>query len=108
MSDTWTKVARLSDLDAEYPTRVRMGQREAALCLVDGEVFAINNICSHAFAFLSDGHLEGHEIVCPLHAGSFDVRTGQAVAEPCTVNLEIYAVKIEGDDVYLSAELVAE
>jgi naphthalene 1,2-dioxygenase system ferredoxin subunit len=108
MTDTWTKVAKLSDLEEEYPTRLKLGEREVALCLVEGEVFAIDNVCSHAFAFLSDGHLEGHELFCPLHQGSFDVRTGAAVTEPCTVNLATYPIKVEGDDVYLKVELVAE
>ena len=60
-----------------------------ALCLVKGEVFAIDNICSHASALLSNGYLEGHELFCPLHGGSFDVRTGEAVAAPCTVDLKV-------------------
>jgi nitrite reductase/ring-hydroxylating ferredoxin subunit len=108
MSDAWTKVARLSDLEEEYPTRLKLGEREMALCLVEGEVFAIDNVCSHAFAFLSDGYLEGHELFCPLHAGSFDVRTGEAVAAPCTVGLSVFPIKVEGDDIYMKVELVAE
>lgn len=108
MSKQWTKVVRLSELEPEYPKRIKIGEREVALCLVDGEVFAINNVCSHAFAFLSDGYLEGHELFCPLHGGSFDVRTGEAMEAPCTVGLTIFPTKVEGDDVHINLELVSE
>jgi nitrite reductase/ring-hydroxylating ferredoxin subunit len=106
MTGQWKKVARLADLEPEYPTRIKLGEREVALCLVDGEVFAIDNICSHAFALLSDGHVEGHELFCPMHGGSFDVRTGEAVGAPCTVDLTVFPTKIENDEVFLDVELV--
>ena len=47
----------------------------------DGEVFAIDDTCTHQDASLADGWLEGCEIECPLHASRFDLRTG-AVDEP--------------------------
>jgi naphthalene 1,2-dioxygenase ferredoxin component len=108
MNEAWKRVARLADLEPEYPTRVKVGDREVAICLVDGEVFAIDNICSHAFAMLSDGHLEGHELICPLHGGSFDIRTGEAVATPCTVDLTVFPTKVEDGEVFLKLELVSE
>jgi naphthalene 1,2-dioxygenase system ferredoxin subunit len=108
MTEQWTKVSKFDALEAEYPTRIKLGEREVALCLVDGEVFAIDNICSHAFARLSDGHLEGHELVCPLHSGSFDVRTGEAIAAPCVEGLKVFPTKVEGDEIFLKVELVDE
>jgi naphthalene 1,2-dioxygenase system ferredoxin subunit len=108
MSDEWKKVARLADLEPEYPTRIKLGGREVALCLIGGQVFAIDNICSHALALLSDGYLEDHELFCPLHGGSFDVRTGEAIAAPCTVGLSVFPTRIEDGEVFLQAELVTE
>ena len=46
---------------------------EIALYDVDGDVFATDDICTHAYARLSDGWLDNGEIECPLHAGRFDV-----------------------------------
>ena len=108
MADEWTKVARLADLEPEYPTRIKIGERELALCLVENEVFAIENVCSHAFALLSDGYLEGHEIFCPLHGGSFDVRNGEAIAAPCTIDLSVFATRVEDGEVFVKLELVTE
>ena len=58
----------------------------------DGEIFATDNICTHAYAKLSDGWIERGEIECPLHAGRFDIRTGKATAPPCADDLKTYPV----------------
>jgi naphthalene 1,2-dioxygenase ferredoxin component len=104
----WLRVARLADLEAGYPTRVKLGDREVALCLVEGKVFAIDNICSHAYALLSDGYLEGHELFCPLHGGSFDVRTGEAVATPCTDDIRVFPTHVSNGEIFLKLEFVSE
>jgi naphthalene 1,2-dioxygenase system ferredoxin subunit len=103
----WVRVAALADLDSEYPIQARVGEVELAVGVVDGQPFAVGNICSHAFARLSDGFVQGHEIVCPLHQGSFDVRSGEAVASPCYEPILVYPVKVEGGAVLVDAAAVA-
>src|SRR5215471_2626792 len=51
---------------------------------VDDEIHALDDICTHGAAMLSDGEFEGHEVECPLHAGLVDVRTGRALSAPVT------------------------
>ena len=101
MSEIWRRVASLAELDPDYPTRVKVDARELALCLVDGAVFAIDNVCSHAFARLSDGHVEGFQVFCPLHGGSFDVRTGEVMSLPCTEPIAALECRVEGDAVFV-------
>jgi len=51
---------------------------------------------------LSDGLvLEGGLIECPLHEGTFEIRTGRAVGAPCTVALRTYDIKVEDGSIYL-------
>ncbi len=64
--------------------------------------FCTDNVCTHAFALLTEGWLEGHLIECPLHNGQFDVRTGKGMGAPITEDLRTYAVKIEGNDVLVA------
>jgi nitrite reductase/ring-hydroxylating ferredoxin subunit len=97
--DTWHKVAKLIELEEEYPIAVKVGGRELALCLVAGTVFAIDDVCSHAFAHLSDGHLEEFEIMCPLHGGSFDVRSGEPVRAPCFTPIVVHQCRVENGEV---------
>lgn len=101
MDSQWSLVASLRSLDPKYPSLARVGEAEMALCRVDDQVFATENICSHAFARLSDGEMNGYEVVCPLHGGSFDVRTGEPVEPPCADPIRVFPTKVERDDVFV-------
>jgi 3-phenylpropionate/trans-cinnamate dioxygenase ferredoxin component len=68
---------------------------------VAGELFAIDDICTHDDGPLGDGDLEGHNIVCPRHGAEFDVRTGQAVQMPAVVDIAAYPVKVVDGDIWL-------
>jgi nitrite reductase/ring-hydroxylating ferredoxin subunit len=72
-----------------------------ALYVVDDEVYATSNICTHQFALLSDGYQENGEIECPLHQGRFDVRSGKALCSPLTVDLATYQVEVREGDVWV-------
>jgi nitrite reductase/ring-hydroxylating ferredoxin subunit len=93
--------AKLASLDPDQPLAVTVDGTTVALYLVDGEVFATQNVCTHQFALLSDGYLEDGCIECPLHQGKFDVRTGAALCAPATAPLTTYRVHVEGDDVLI-------
>lgn len=103
----WVTVAEVAELDPEFPILVRIGEVELAVGEAEAKPFAVANICSHAFARLSDGMVEGREIFCPLHQGSFDVRTGEAVAAPCTEPIRAYRVKVVGDAVMVDMSATA-
>jgi nitrite reductase/ring-hydroxylating ferredoxin subunit len=103
----WQRVASAKQLDPEYPIQVFVGAVELAVGLSGDEVFAVQNICTHAFARLSDGMVENGQIFCPLHQGSFDVRSGAAVASPCVTAIMAYPARIEGDDVFVDAAAIA-
>lgn len=66
----------------------------------EGEFRLIDDDCTHAIASLADGRLEGHTIFCPLHGGSFDIRSGKACTLPCKFPLRTYKVLVEDGTVY--------
>ncbi|MGF6904924.1 non-heme iron oxygenase ferredoxin subunit [Paraburkholderia sp. GAS348] len=101
MEKQWTKVIELAAIPADDVTAVIAGGREVAIYSVDGAVYATDNVCTHGHARLCDGFLDGHEIECPLHQGRFDVRSGKAMCEPLTVDIQTYPIKIEGGSVYI-------
>ncbi|MDQ4053167.1 MAG: bifunctional 3-phenylpropionate/cinnamic acid dioxygenase ferredoxin subunit [Actinomycetota bacterium] len=68
----------------------------------DGELFAIDDTCTHQDASLADGWLEGCEVECPLHASRFDLRTGRVDAPPAKKPVRTHAVHVEGDTVYVT------
>jgi 3-phenylpropionate/trans-cinnamate dioxygenase ferredoxin subunit len=100
----FVKVAALSELAEDTPKRVELDGTPVSLVRTDGEVFAINDICSHANVSLSEGEFDADDcsIECWLHGSSFDVRTGKPSGLPATRPVPVYPVKIEGDDVLVS------
>ena len=90
----WVRVAGRGELAAGEVIGVEAGGRSIAVYDCDGELFATDNICTHAYACLSDGWLEGSTIECPLHAARFDVRTGAVLDPPATEDLKTYPVRL--------------
>lgn len=78
-----------------------VGDIEIALCKVDDNIYALNNICTHEYACMSDGFIDGDVIECPLHQAQFHIPTGKVLSSPAVVDLQTYPVKVEDDDVYV-------
>ena len=70
----------------------------------DGELHAVDNVCSHQYVLLSEGEVEDCTIECWLHGSRFDLRTGQPIGLPATVPVPVYPVTIDGDDVLVDVE----
>lgn len=100
--DNWITVAPRDTLEPGSVTGVKAGDFDIALYNIDGEIFATDNICTHAQAVLSDGWLEGDVIECPLHGGRFEVKTGKGLGPPITCDLKTLTVRIEGDMVQVN------
>jgi naphthalene 1,2-dioxygenase system ferredoxin subunit len=100
----WIKAADRGALGDGEVIGVIVAGREIALYEMDGEVFATDDICTHAYAKMSDGWLDKGEIECPLHAGRFDVRTGKATAPPCIDDIKTYPVRIEGNEIQVKPD----
>ena len=75
-----------------------------AICNVDGEYYAIEDVCTHDGGSLDQGDLEGDEIECPRHGARFNVRTGEATLMPAVMPVRTFPIKIEGDRVHVSTE----
>jgi naphthalene 1,2-dioxygenase system ferredoxin subunit len=95
----WVHAAARSDLAEGEVLGVEVEGHSIALYNVDGVVFATDNICTHAYARLSDGWLDGELIECPLHAARFDVRTGKVLDPPATEDLKTYPVRVIDDEI---------
>ena len=98
----WVRVAARADVAENTAKAVRVGDKEIALYhLPGGEFRATDNICTHEYAQLTDGWLEDGCIECPLHAARFDIRSGKALCAPADVDLTVFEVKAEGDDLLI-------
>jgi naphthalene 1,2-dioxygenase system ferredoxin subunit len=95
----WVDVIGLDEVPEDDVMGVEIAGRDIAIYKVSGQVFATDNICTHAHARLCDGYLEGHDIECPLHQGRFDIRDGKALCGPVTDPLRTFAVRVHGSRV---------
>jgi nitrite reductase/ring-hydroxylating ferredoxin subunit len=99
--ENWVTVAKRSAINPGDVLGVTLGEHEFALYNLDGEIYATDNLCTHAFALLSQGWLDGEVIECPLHGGRFEVKTGKGLGPPINDDLKTYKVRVVGDDVQI-------
>jgi len=93
------KVAETSDIPAGRVKVVLVGDRRIALCNVDGQLFAIDDLCTHDGGPLGQGDLQDDVIECPRHGARFNVRTGKVLALPAVKALNTYPVEVEGSEI---------
>lgn len=78
------------------------GHLPVAVYRLDGEFYATDDTCTHGNASLAEGEVDEDGVVeCPFHAGTFDVRTGEALSFPCVLPLKTYPVVVEDRTVYV-------
>ncbi|NIJ09636.1 nitrite reductase/ring-hydroxylating ferredoxin subunit [Sphingomonas vulcanisoli] len=92
--EAWISVAAVGDVIEEKPTVAKVDEAEIAIFKIDGEYFAISNVCTHVWAPLSRGRRDGFVIACPLHWGLFDIRDGSCQGGPVDVDLASYDVRV--------------
>jgi nitrite reductase/ring-hydroxylating ferredoxin subunit len=97
----FVKVAKTHELAEGGMVAVLVGDTEILLARVQGQYYAISNVCSHAYAWLHQGDLRPAtwEVQCPLHQGRFDLRTGHPTAWPSSEPVQVYTVRVEGEDI---------
>ncbi|MBI3803379.1 MAG: Rieske 2Fe-2S domain-containing protein [Nitrospirae bacterium] len=100
MSEEFVKVATLDEIPTERGKVIQVEGKEIALFRLDGKVYAIDNLCLHEGGPLGHGPVKDGIVTCPWHLWRFDVRTGAMVEAP-SMRVDCFAVKLEGDEVYL-------
>ena len=102
----FVKACDKSDLDEEEIFRAEFEERDpVAIYLVDGEVFATSDTCTHGEASLSeDGYVEDGQVICSWHDGAFDIKSGEACRTPCFDPLKTYPIEIRDGEVFVDLD----
>lgn len=107
MTDTepasWHIAATDAELTEDQPLSVTLNGARIGLFRLDETVHAIEDICPHAFALLSEGFVDGQTVECPLHEALFDIPTGKCLREIGQRDLKTYEVKIDGGNILVRA-----
>jgi 3-phenylpropionate/trans-cinnamate dioxygenase ferredoxin component len=96
------RVCPLAELPPGESTRV-LAHVPVAVFNADGELYAIDDTCTHQDASLSEGWLEDCMVECPLHASCFDLRTGNPTGPPAKRPVRTYSVVVQDGAVYVDA-----
>ncbi|MCK1513180.1 non-heme iron oxygenase ferredoxin subunit [Bradyrhizobium sp. 190] len=97
----WQRVTTCDKVSPSTPFAFTIGERNLAIFQVDQSYYALDNICPHAFALMSDGFVEGEEVECPLHGAIFHIPTGRCLAPPADADLKSYPVRVEDEHIFV-------
>ena len=107
----FVKISEKSQLPKNSKIKKYYNDKEILLVNLNDEYFALDNKCPHMGGSLADGELDGDSIICPRHGSVFDIRTGKVQAKgklflfSVKVNdLNIYKVKIDGEDIMIGID----
>ena len=98
------RICALTDLPLGEAVRIVGPHAPIAVFNADGVLYAIDDTCTHQDASLSEGWLEGCFVECPLHAASFDLRTGEPTCLPAKRPVKTYPVFVNDGEVYVDVE----
>jgi 3-phenylpropionate/trans-cinnamate dioxygenase ferredoxin subunit len=97
----WTRVASLADVPVGSLKGVMVGMEPVVLANVDGDVYALEDQCSHQALPISDGELDGGDVVCTYHGARFDACTGRNKGLPAIRPVKSFPVDVRDDGIYL-------
>jgi len=101
----WQRACRLEELPVAMTRPFTVADEPLLLCRTDeGEVYAIEDCCSHDDAPLAGGELDGRQIVCPRHGARFDVTSGAVLKMPAPVAIAVFPVRLT-DDGWIEVEV---
>ena len=96
---SYTAAAKLDEVPAGTKKLVTLNGIEVLLCNSKDKLFAVRNLCSHAYEKLDCGRMKNGWISCPVHGARFDLETGAAMNPPAVMPVETFAVRVEGDTI---------
>ena len=102
MKATYQKVCNVNDLEENQTIVVETKGKNILITKINGELFAVENNCTHENLPLDGGQVFKGQIQCPHHGARFDIKTGKPTQFPAVVDLKTYKVKVENKNVMVA------
>jgi 3-phenylpropionate/trans-cinnamate dioxygenase ferredoxin subunit len=99
----FVKVATLAELASGQRILIDFEEVTIAIFNINGEIYCIEDVCTHDGGPVAEGKLDGYEIECPRHGALFNVRDGSVLSMPAVVPVPTYEVRIEGEDIFIES-----
>lgn len=99
--------AKLEYIPVGFVEEIKMGERifieidgkPIVILNINGQFYAIADVCSHDDGPVGEGEIEGYDIICPRHGARFDVRTGKVLALPAFVDIPAYPIRLVNNQI---------
>ncbi len=98
------RVAETGEIPLGMMKSFKLGHQRLVVAHTDEGFFAVADECSHDAAPISDGEVDGNEVVCERHGARFDLKTGAVTAPPAIVPIDTFPLKIDGNDILVQVE----
>jgi chlorite dismutase len=107
--EIWLDVCPLDDLAPGETKVVYLEGKQVGLFNINGNLYAINNRCTHARGPLTDGEVNSEEgsVICPWHYGKFDIQTGKPIDGLVNKPVETYQVEVRDGVIWVGTKIVA-
>ncbi|MGF6875168.1 anthranilate 1,2-dioxygenase ferredoxin subunit AndAb [Paraburkholderia sp. MM5477-R1] len=102
--NVWQTLGALDDYTEGEPVAIVSGSKQIAIFRLGEEVFALNDLCTHGHARLSEGYVEDGCVECPLHQGLIDIRSGAPRCAPVTEGVRSFPIRIVDGRVEIHVE----
>ncbi|HKZ41457.1 MAG TPA: non-heme iron oxygenase ferredoxin subunit, partial [Candidatus Hodarchaeales archaeon] len=98
------QVAKVSDFKGGTMKDIEIEGKKILVSNIEGRFYAVGGICTHEYAELVRGFIQGEHVTCPLHRSQFDLKTGNAINPPATEPLPVYKVHTIDQKVYVELD----
>ena len=97
---------KISALKDNQPVAASAGGKDFAVVKVDGKIHVLDGVCTHQGGPLGEGSIDNGELICPWHAGAYDINTGKADENTHWVtDINVYRVRVDSADGEIYVEL---
>jgi 3-phenylpropionate/trans-cinnamate dioxygenase ferredoxin component len=96
---SFVPVAKAGDVAEGSAIKVEVAGLQIAIFKFDGEFYATDDSCSHAYASLAEGYVTDGTVECPLHGACFSLKTGEVLSEPATEPIKTYPVRVDDGEI---------
>jgi 3-phenylpropionate/trans-cinnamate dioxygenase ferredoxin subunit len=98
----FVRACAASDVPEQGTFAVELNGTPLVIVRSEGQLYALDEFCTHEDVSLADGEVYDQTVECWLHGSCFDLGTGKPTGPPATRALNTYQVRIDGDDVLVA------
>lgn len=95
----WITVASVGEITSAAPKVIDVDGTLIAVFNINGEYYAIEDVCTHDGGLLTGGKIECDVIICPRHGARFSIKTGAALSPPAYEATATFPVRIDGEEI---------